>query len=220
VNASRRKRDVVFLVADRNIEAAVDALLSRPVSLAIRPVEAVIRTHPDKDPGCYLGAHDFLRAFPDLYAHAIVIFDREGCGKEDESRETLEADVEDRLARNGWAGRARTVVIDPELESWVWSDSPEVDNVLGWSGRSPRLRRWLTEGGFLREDEVKPARPKEAMEAALRLVRKPRSSVMYRELAERVSLRRCTDSAFQKLITTLQTWFPPDDHPGTQGEDL
>ena len=219
MNASRRKRDVVFLVADRNIEAAVEALLGRPASLAIRPVEAAVRTHPEKDPGCYLGAHDFLRAFQDLYAHAIVIFDREGCGKEGECRETLEADVEDRLARNGWGARAKAVVIDPELESWVWSDSPEVDNVLGWSGRSPRLRRWLTEGEFLRKDEVKPARPKEAMEAALRLVGKARSSAIYRELAERVSLRRCTDSAFQKLISTLQTWFPPDDHAATQRED-
>lgn len=211
MTTSRRQGDIIFLVADKNMEAAVQGLISRPESLQARTVEAVIRTHPEKDPGCYLRAHDFLRPFCSRYAHAIVIFDREGCGNEVKLREELEAEVENRLAKNGWTVRSRAVVIAPELETWVWSDSSEVDRALGWMGRDPALRPWLNEEGFLQQGETKPDRPKEAVEAALRLVRKPRSSAMYRDLAESVSFRRCIDPAFQKLVTTLQTWFPPNE---------
>lgn len=208
---SHEQRDIIFLVADKNMEAAVQGLIGRPESLQVRTIEAVIRTHPEKDPGCYLTAHDLLRPFCSRYAHAIVVFDREGCGNEVKLREELEAEVEDRLARNGWADRARTVVIAPELEMWVWSDSPEVDRALGWVGRSPALRPWLNEKKLLHQGEGKPDRPKEAVEAALRFVRKPRSSAIYRQLAESVSFRRCVDPAFKKLATTLQTWFPPSE---------
>ena len=54
----------------------------------------------------------------------------------------------------------------------------------------------------------KPVRPKEAAEAALRKVRRPRSSNIYRKLAEVVSLQLCTDPAFLKLKSILQNWFP------------
>jgi hypothetical protein len=211
VTAQRAQRDIIFVVADRDIEATVLGLLSRPQSLAIRRISAVIRTHPEKDPGCFLRAHDFLRAFRSHYARAIVMFDREGCGSEALSRVALEAAVEDRLRKNGWDDRAKTIVIDPELESWVWSDSPEVDRILGWVARSPVLRSWLWEKGFLQEGTVKPRRPKEAVEAALRVVHKPRSSAIYQDLAMSVSLRRCTDPAFTKLRATLQSWFPSND---------
>ena len=210
MNAMTQQRDVIFLVADRNTQAAVQGLLSRRESLAIRSVDGTIYAHPEHDPGCYLRAHDFLRAFRNGYAYAIVIFDREGCGNEAEPRETLEAEVEARLAAAGWRDRAKVVVLDPELESWVWSDSPQVELALGWTERSPALRSWLVEHGFLEKDQAKPGRPKEAMEAALRCVRKPLSSAIYQELAEKVSLRRCIDPAFEKFRTTLQRWFPAE----------
>lgn len=216
---SSAQRDVIFLVADRNMEAAVRGLLSRRKSLGIRSLDAVVRTHPEKDPGCCLRAHDFLRAFRNRYSRAIVIFDREGSGREQVGREAIEADLEQRLAANGWADRARAIVIDPELENWVWSDSSEVDNALGWAGQAPGLRPWLVEKGFLQHGQTKPGRPKEAMEAALRLVRKPRSSAIYGELAERVSFRRCSDSAFLKLTTTLQAWFSSGGPTEAQHED-
>ena len=118
------------------------------------------------------------------------------------------AEVEERLARNGWGDRARVIVLDPELESWVWSDSPHVPRILGWSRTRPVLQSWLVERGLLEENQIKPVRPKEAMVAVLRSVRKPRSSKIYQRLAENVSLARCTDPAFEKLRTTLQQWFP------------
>ena len=138
----------------------------------------------------------------------MVIFDCEGCGNENLSRQRLEEEVEGRLAANGWPDRSRAIVIDPELEAWVWSNSPHVDAAMGWTGRTPGLRRWLMEKGMLQATEQKPRRPKEAVEMALRVVQKPRSSAIYRELARTVGLERCTDPAFLKLKETLQRWFP------------
>jgi hypothetical protein len=46
------------------------------------------------------------------------------------------------------------------------------------------------------------------VETVLRTVRQPRSSGLYRKLAEKVSLERCTDPAFDKLRIVLRRWFP------------
>lgn len=98
-------------------------------------------------------------------------------------------------------------MIDPELETWVWSESPHVDAALGWSGRSPDLRSWLTERGWLDSGNPKPRRPKEAVEKALWAIRKARSSAIYAQLARKVTVSGCVDPAFSKLKATLQTWF-------------
>ncbi len=202
-------RDIVLLVADRNMEAAVTGLLNRHQALGINQIDFVTRVHTENDPGCCLRAHEFLRPFCRRYSHAIVVFDREGCGREELPRTAIEEEVEKRLASSGWPdNRARAVVIDPELEAWVWSDSPKVDQVLGWGDRTPSVREWLHKQEFKILDSGKPERPKEAMEAVLCNVRKARSSAIYRELASQVSLRRCVDPAFSKLTTTMREWFP------------
>ncbi len=206
INDSARK-DLVVLLADKNTEYAVRGVLDRPDALGIRPILADLFVHLHNDPGCLREGHEFLRSFTNQYRHAIVMLDREGCGRQESTRQELEEQIEERLSNNGWAGRAAAIVLDPELEIWVWSDSPEVDNALGWLGRTPDLRNWLREQELLGEDAQKPARPKEALEQALILVRKPRSSSIYMQLAKTVSLRRCDDPAFVKFRTILKNWF-------------
>jgi hypothetical protein len=202
------ERDLVVLTADKNMKFALQGLLNRSEALQIRPIKAVFYIHPESDPGCLLRADAFLRPFINHFPHAIVMFDREGSGRQHKMREELEEEVFAGLSRSGWEDRASVIVIDPELENWVFSESPEVDTAMGWAGRNPSLRLWLKAQGFLMPDQAKPSRPKEAMEAALRHVRIPRSSSIYGRLAEHVGLGRCTDRAFLKLITTLQSWFP------------
>lgn len=201
------QKDLVVLVPDKNMAAAVTGILSRPESLRIRSVSAEIVVHPERDPGCRLRSPQMLSIFRNTCAHAIVMFDKEGCGKEESSRETLEAEVEADLQRAGWRDSSAVVVIDPELEAWVWSDSPQVDAFLGWAGKTPNLRDSLRGMGLLGEGQMKPQRPKEAMEKALHLVRKPRSSSIYQALAERVSLDRCGDPSFARFREILRGWF-------------
>lgn len=206
--------ELVVLVADKNMEFALKGILGRAKAVGIRELmtDVQIYVHPERDPGCLVRGHDFLNPFHHRFAHALILLDREGCGQETSSREALEAMIEKRLSESGWGERAAAVVIDPELERWIWSDSPQVDAVLGWQGKSPVLRSWLQSRNFLSPGQIKPPRPKEAMELALRTVRKSRSSSLYHQLARQVGLERCIDPAFLKLKATLQTWFPIDNH--------
>ena len=201
-------RDLVVLVPDRNMEAGFHGILVRPEALSIRSIDYQIFVHPDRDPGCFLRGHTFLVSQLRRFSTALVIFDRVGCGREDRSRADLEAEVELRLRGTGWEDRAGAICIDPELENWVWSNSPNVDSALGWESRHPDLRSWLSTNGFLLPGVPKPSDPKMALEAALYEVRKPRSSSIYRKIAQEVSLVRCRDSAFRKLRELLRTWFP------------
>ena len=211
MSEGRARQGLVVLTACGNAEHALRGILGRHESLGIRAVAAEFHVHPERDPGVFLRAHDFLRTFRNTHAHALVLLDREGSGREwQQTREEMEAAMEDRLAHSGWTdGDFAAVVTDPELDVWVWSDSPHVDEVLGWAGRRPDLRSWLRSPPrcFLTEASPKPARPKEALQAALREARKPRSSAMYRQLASKVSLDRCTDPAFVKLRDVLRRWF-------------
>jgi hypothetical protein len=200
-------KDLVVLVADKHAKSAVDGLLSRPESLQIRRLSYDIYVHPNSDPGCYNECHEFLRPLQSQYEYALVVFDLEGSGGESDGREAVEREMKQRVERAGWAGRVEVIAIDPELEVWVWSDSPQVDRCLGWTGRLEGLRQWLVENAFLDPDDPKPERPKEAMEAALEEVRTPLSSSIFQDLAESVSVNRCTDNSFQALREVLWEWF-------------
>jgi hypothetical protein len=206
----KERKDLICLVADKDIEEMTRALLQRHQALDIRPLKLAhgdVKPHPERDPGCRLRAPEFLRPYHRMYDHALVIFDREGSGSE-APREEIESDLEKRLSENGWDDRGAAVVIDPEVEAWVWSESPHVDSVLGWTGRSPSLRAWLTENAFLESTNVKPSRPKEAMDGAIRKVGKPHSASLFKQLAEKVSVSRCEDPSFSKLREILKIWFP------------
>ena len=205
--AGEAQLDLVVLVPGRDEEAALAGILSRHEPLGIRPVRPHFQRHPDRDPGCLLRAHEFLRREVNRFRHALVVFDRQGCGQEDRGREDLEEEVESHLSASGWGDRAAAIVIDPELEVWVWSDSPHVVSDLGWEGHEPGLRAWLDQEGFLEGARPKPTRPKEAMQEALRVSQKRRSSAIYRQLGEKVNLSRCEDAAFLKLHKTLLSWF-------------
>lgn len=202
-------RDLVCLVADKDMEQSVMALLKRHQALGIRELDFEVHVHPERDPGCLVHSVDLLRSFLNRASFVMVIFDHEGCGQEKTSRENIEVKLTKDLSVSGWNDRVAVIVIDPELEAWVWNRSPHVSTALGWKDKSSDLRTWLETKGWVESSEVKPTRPKEAMESALRLTRKPRSSAIYRKLAETVSMKSCVDPAFGKFKSTLQSWFPP-----------
>ena len=93
--------------------------------------------------------------------------------------------------------RQRRDAVHVRVKAWV-----------RWPDGADGLRRWIVDRGFVKEGESKPARPKEAFVDALRHRKIQRSSALYRDLAKVAKFRTCTDSAFQRLISTLQTWFP------------
>ncbi|MBN2491925.1 MAG: hypothetical protein JXQ29_13845 [Planctomycetes bacterium] len=198
--------DLVVLAADKSTEEAVHGLLGRPQAIGIRPIVYTIVRHPHKDPGCYHRPEGFLLPYAGDTDHALVIFDRAWEGVPEAEPQELGRHVEERL-RPAWGDRARTVVIDPELEIWVWSDSPNVDKVLGWTGHEPPLRVWLEERGYWPRNALKPPNPKRAYLEALEEVRQQKSSSNFRNLAGTVGLSRCGDPSFTRLREILQEWF-------------
>ncbi len=198
--------DVVILVPDKNTEYAIRGILNRQQSLGIKKIQADIFIHLERDPGCLNNAHEYLRPFIKKYKYALVLFDRHGCGREYIEVSALAAEAENRLSMAGWKDRCAVIVIDPELEAWVWSDSPQVARVLGWNDSIENLSIWLKSNNLWGKG-YKPDDPKKAMEQVLQKVKKPRSSFMYEQLALHVSFDRCIDSAFSKLQRTLRDWF-------------
>jgi hypothetical protein len=135
------------------------------------------------------------------------MFDREGCGSAS-SCEELEARVEQQLRVNGWEDRASAIVIDPELEIWMWGNWSVLQDCVGWRIGSISLREWLINQKLMDDAETKPAHPKETLERVLRQTRKPRSGALFASMGEKVDASGCMDGAFLKLKSTLQRWFP------------
>ncbi len=100
-------------------------------------------------------------------------------------------------------------MVEPEADNWLWTDTPHTAAALGWANMN-ELRQWLADEGDWPHDSPKPPRPKETAEKALRKMRKPRSSTIYREAAGRVSLKRCQDPSVHELAEAFRKWFPKE----------
>jgi len=201
-------RDLVLLVPDRNIEYGLRGLLGRPQAIGTRRIDFQTYIHPRRDPACARDSASFLRPFIRDFRHALVVFDFEGSGRTNVSSGELAEEVRAGLAANGWDERAAVTVIDPEVETWVFSPSPNVEACLGWPRNRGRVRRWLEKNGLWSEVDPKPRRPREALDRVLREISRPRSSTIYECLGKRVSVRQCIDPAFGRMLATLAAWFP------------
>ncbi len=204
--------DLVVLVADKDLEEAVKALLARIDDLELRPFLFEVRRHPNRDGGCRTGAANFLRPFLQRYERSLVLFDRDGCGST-LAREEIQDNVETDLSRNGWADRTKAIVIDPELEVWVWGDLVQTSGILGWGQDVANLRRHLNSRGLWEPCDRKPSDPKGAMRTAMECAapgrRRKRSARIFHEIADSAAVDHCHDPAFNELKRTLQAWFPP-----------
>ncbi|MDE1953328.1 MAG: hypothetical protein KGL51_01480 [Betaproteobacteria bacterium] len=164
--------------------------------------------HGQNDPGLYTRANEFLQPYVSTHRHAVVIVDAEWDGSPGEH--AIAQRLNEHLVKAGWLeNNGCAVVITPELENWVWQDSPHVCSALGYESAFSALRTELEIKGFWKPNEPKPDRPKEAVEWMLRRSRKAKSSAIYQQLATQVTARGCTDQAFHTLRNALHRWFPP-----------
>ena len=201
------QKDLYVLVADLDMLQTMEKLLNRNAKLGIRPIKYAVAKHLHRDSGCRTNASQYLRGHIRDYQYALVMFDRDGCG-DCASREEIQHEVERDLANNGWGDRSKAIVIDPELEIWVWTGSNYVPRILGWEGGYEELKAWLAAEKLWPSDCAKPTDPKKAMRAALRKGRRSVSAKLFGQLAKSTTLRYCQDSAFKELRDTLQHWFP------------
>jgi hypothetical protein len=208
-------RDVIFLVADGSMTQMLLGFLERPHfhrSLGCGRFDFApsdILTHDRKDPGVYRDGAEMLRMYRKTHARAVILLDNAWEGSPGAKR--LRDDLTRRL-RDTWDQFA-VIVIDPELEAWIWQDNPRVAAALGCP---TEFRQILTESGLWHREEKKPRDPKAALEylrTRYRDVRRhgyrvDRSSAVFKRLASQISVKGCEDPAFLELCGMLRTWFP------------
>ena len=206
-------KDLILLVPDTSMEKAVCAILQRRRALRIRELRFDCVVHPGRDGGVRKNAHELLRLHAGRYDNAIVMFDYHGCGEEDKkTAPQIEADVTSNLTNSGWnSANALVVVIEPELEVWVWGNSPWIARVVGWPGGDTKsMKLSVRRSGFQINPLGKPAKPKEALQDILRKTNTPRSAAIYQEMATKAGLRDCKEHSFLKLTRFLRERFPRD----------
>ena len=199
-------KDLIVLVPDKDAQFALGGILGRHDALHTQRIEYVIFVHPLHDPGVYKNAVAFLRPYLNQYEYALVFLDREGSGQEKKSASRISDELRKQLERNGWPERVAVIVFDPELEIWAWVDSAQMAQTLGWTDYR-QLKNCLIQRGFWQRNSPKPQRPKEAFEWALRSKGIPRSSSIYKEIADQVRFSGCVEASFETFRTILKEWF-------------
>jgi len=208
------KKELIILAADKNTQFALEGLLTRHQAFQMRKLTKKnfdIYVHPLRDPGVFNEAAAFMRPYQNQYQYALVFLDREGSGQENKTANTIAEEIKINLERNGWAGRAEVIVLDPELEIWAWANSPYLATHTGWTDLNS-LINFVREQGVWENNTPKPKRPKEAFEALLKEKRVQRSSAIYKKIAFDAGFGDCTDSAFLKFKTVLKKWFKPGEN--------
>lgn len=201
-------QDLAIVAADKQIAHTLEGLLSRPQSIGIRPIQPpTIVEHPHRDPGVWKRGHELLAFYANDHAHGLVVLDHAWDGNPYDRPEELARTIEE-SCRPAWGERAKCIVIDPELENWVWTRSQRVAKELRWPDYQ-QLGQWLAARGHTFSDMGKPQDPKAAYQDALREKQLPASARLFRRLAENVSFRSCRDPAFLSLLSALRSWFPP-----------
>jgi hypothetical protein len=175
------EKDLVVLGPGKNMQFLFDGLFSKAANLGLRPPSHQFDAHPLRDAGC-LDADELLESQAGRYAYALVVTNSELSGYEALPRIDVEAVLEAKLSKAGWGQRARAIVVDPGVGRWM------LEHQLG--------ERWS------REVPVE-----DAVESVLRRRRIPQSPALYRELGERLLREGEPDPAWQKLLSTLTTWF-------------
>lgn len=200
-------KDLFVLVADLDQQNLMQGLLPRYHSLGIREISFTIERHLEHDSGCYRHCDSFTRLYQRTHSHALVLFDKHGCGCDDMSRIEIELDCDGRLQKCGWGENATTVVVEPEIEMWMWTSSSSAAQEMGWDNYN-QLVDFVQNQGLWNTHAYKPSNPKDAFRKALSYQHRKPLAPIFKHIAEKSNFSRCQDPAFAKLLATLQRWFP------------
>lgn len=113
------------------------------------------------DGGIHRRAHALLRPYLPSHQNAVILLDK-NFGRR-LSAAVVREEILNNLWRNGWSAECvEVVVIDPELETWLWQrGNPHVARAFRYNG-PVSLEAFLEAEGFWSAAALKPARPKDA----------------------------------------------------------
>ena len=212
------KRELGFYVADLSMENAISGFLTRsdfhlPHNLGTRrfqfdPKEDMFRAG-GHDPGLFSTGHDLVNTLWASHEKVVVVLDAEWDGSPGAA--TIQAELTARIVSRGWPmDRFKVIVIDPELEAWIWQRNQRVATPLRFNSVADMVNVVTSSGIAWPADAPKPSRPKEALEAVARSQRIGWSSAIHKSVTMSVTLIGCKDPSFVELRQTLQEWFPQE----------
>jgi len=209
-------RDCIFLLADLGMVAAFKGFFFRQgfyhalgtAPFHVDPQLDIICDRAGNDPGVYTRAHELLRTYQSSHRYAVIVLDNAWEGSP--GVEKIRANISANMELVGWqTNRFVVIVIDPEIEAWMWQDNPHVARAFGFSLR-PSLRDWLCKQALWPADSPKPPDPKLAFEKTLKVSKAKIPSVVFKKICSGISFKYCVDDAFGLLKNTLQKWFPDE----------
>jgi hypothetical protein len=159
------------------------------------------------DGGIHRRAHALLRPYLPSHQNAVVMLDQHFGGRLPAA--VVRGEILNNLLRNGWSTECvEVVVIDPELEVWLWQrGNPHIARAFRYN-ESVSLEVFLEAAGFWPATALKPARPKDAARLLIRQCNAGVPMVVYSRIVENISVRGCQDPAFNLLASALRRWFP------------
>lgn len=209
-------RDCIFLLADKNMQAAFEGFFSREAvhqslgcgAFRFDPRRDIAVAAGDNDPGLYTRGHELLRPYQKTHRRAVVVLDAQWDGSPGEA--LIRQHLTDQISSTGWAtDHFAVIVIDPELENWIWQPNDHVAKGLGFSSSNELMADTDLQTAWP-QGQDKPSLPKKTLEVLLQKKSIPRSSAIYKQITSKVSVKRCQDSAFRQLVALLQKWFPQE----------
>lgn len=213
-------RDIIFHIADQHMEAGFRAFFARDnwhhvlgcSRFEIDPESErdIFRRGGYTDGGIWKHAHNNLMLFKEDYRHAVIVLDADF--EPHPGVEKLREDITNNMLGAGWAeGSFCVVVIDKELEAWLWAPNVNVAKAFGHNDFD-QMRAALAQKNLWDEGAPKPNDLKAARDLAARLGGKRTGGPIFRGVFEGISKRACDlcqENGFITMRNALQTWFPP-----------
>jgi hypothetical protein len=212
-------RDVIFHLADEHMEKGLKAFFARDDwhhALGCRQFEIdpenendFFRVAGHTDGGIWRHAGNNLRLFHDKYRYAVIILDADFEPRP--GADILRREISETMIRAGWvAERFAVIVIEPELEAWLWSPNQNVALAFGHADFD-LLRGVLEREQLWNPGDAKPNDLKRARDRAARLGGKKTGGPIFKGVFSNISRRACdlcVEPGFMAMRTALQTWFP------------
>lgn len=198
--------DLLLYCADSDMRFSLDTILTnRRESLNIKHIKYKIIVDQLHDSSIVKKDSNYFSLLKNQTnaQKLLVILDNEWDGSPGKNK------IKDRILSNLqlsiWQkGDYEVIVIDPELEIWVWSNYQSFANSInrGINIVENTARRLGWDG------VNKPKNPKFVYEELLRSLDISKSSSVFTDIAQFISLNRCSDESFQLFKNTLKSWFP------------
>ncbi len=211
-------KDLLIVTADNSIKAALCGFFEREGwwnavgcgRFSIDPQNDIKAAQGLNDPGLYRRAGDLLQPLAPEYRHVLVILDGEWEGAPSDPHAIRDA-VENHIESAGWAkGDGCGIVIVPELEIWLWADSPHLASLLNFPDFASLRQHVQTNSDAWPVGSAKPADPEEALKVVCRNAPvTPKNPSLFRHVCRAVGTKHCADPAVARLFDALRTWFPP-----------